>query len=299
MDAPLISVVMNCFNGAAYLNEALESVCAQTFRDWELIFWDNQSTDRSADIFRGIRDPRFRYYRADVHTALGEARNRAVSRARGEWLAFLDCDDRWVSDKLELQLRGVEHPRRDVGLVYGPVQLAIDDPAGAPSALERYYRRQAVRPHGAKSIFEDLLERNFIIFSTLLLRRELYDRVGGINGRLTQNEDYDLLLKVSRLARAVCVDSPCAVYRIHAMNTSHAQVELNFKENIEIFGSFPPDKAIARARRINASRYAFYKLGRGEILAGLSLLVRQGSAAWALKRASERIFQRLSNGTRR
>src|SRR3972149_5927289 len=90
--APLVSVIMNCYNGARYLREALASVLVQTFTDWEIVFWDNQSADESAAIFKSYSDRRFRYFLAPEHTVLGRARNLAVEQARGEWIAFLDCD---------------------------------------------------------------------------------------------------------------------------------------------------------------------------------------------------------------
>ena len=72
-DAPLVSVVMNCYNGERYLREAIESVCAQTHQNWEIVFWDNGSTDRSASIAQGHGD-RVRYFRAAQTTPLGAAR---------------------------------------------------------------------------------------------------------------------------------------------------------------------------------------------------------------------------------
>ena len=74
-ETPMVSVIMNCFDGETYLPEALDSVLAQTFEDWEIVFWDNQSTDRSAEIFKSYADPRFRYWYAPDHTLLYEARN--------------------------------------------------------------------------------------------------------------------------------------------------------------------------------------------------------------------------------
>ena len=103
-ETPMVSVIMNCFDGETYLPEALDSVLAQTFEDWEIVFWDNQSTDRSAEIFNSYADPRFRYWYAPDHTLLYEARNYAIERARGEFIAVLDTDDWWLPHKLEKQL---------------------------------------------------------------------------------------------------------------------------------------------------------------------------------------------------
>ena len=107
---PLVSVIMNCYNGEKYLREAIDSVLAQTYTNWEIVFWDNQSTDRSAEIVRSYADPRLKYYYAPTHTWLYEARNYAVAKANGELLAFLDVDDWWLPNKLERQVPLFENP---------------------------------------------------------------------------------------------------------------------------------------------------------------------------------------------
>ena len=121
--APLVSIIMNCFNSEKYLSQAIESVIAQTFGNWELVFWDNQSTDSSSKILKSYEDARIRYFHADKHTPLGDARNFAVSKARGKWLAFIDCDDFWDFRKLELQLSAVFESQNNVGLVYSLFEL--------------------------------------------------------------------------------------------------------------------------------------------------------------------------------
>ncbi len=104
-EKPLVSVIINCYNGEKYLREAVDSVLAQTFKDWELILWDNQSTDTTADIIKSHEDRRIKYYYAPTHTPLGEARNGAMSKARGDFAAFLDSDDIWLPTFLESCLR--------------------------------------------------------------------------------------------------------------------------------------------------------------------------------------------------
>lgn len=92
---PLVSVIINCYNGEKYLCEAIDSVIAQTYTNWEIIFWDNQSTDGTAEIVKSYKDERIRYFYAPVHTPLGEARNLAMREAEGVYFAFLDADDVW------------------------------------------------------------------------------------------------------------------------------------------------------------------------------------------------------------
>ena len=116
MGNPKVSVIMNCLNCAGYLREAIDSVYAQTFGDWEIIFWDNASKDESAEIARSY-DGRLKYFRSDETVPLGKARNYAIEKVNGEYIAFLDCDDRWAPPKIERQLAQFSlHP--DALLVY-------------------------------------------------------------------------------------------------------------------------------------------------------------------------------------
>ena len=115
---PLVSIIINCFNGEEYLREALESVITQTYKNWEIIFWDNQSIDTSAQIFKSYQDSRLKYYLAPSHTKiLYEARNYALKKVTGDFIALLDVDDYWLPDKLEKQMPLFNDPK--VGLVYG------------------------------------------------------------------------------------------------------------------------------------------------------------------------------------
>src|SRR4051812_49001662 len=97
---PPVSVIINVRNGVLFLRDAINSVLAQTFTDWELIIWDDCSTDDSAAIAKSYQDQRIHYSLSPQDTPLGQARNNAIAQTRGEWLAFLDQDDIWLPHKL-------------------------------------------------------------------------------------------------------------------------------------------------------------------------------------------------------
>ena len=92
---PLVSIIMNCYNGEIFLNESLNSILKQSYKNWELIFWDNVSTDKSFNIISKIQDPRIRYYKSNKFEKLYKARNLAINEAKGEFICFLDVDDAW------------------------------------------------------------------------------------------------------------------------------------------------------------------------------------------------------------
>ena len=119
-EQPLVSIIMNCYNGETYLQESINSVLSQTYKNWEIIFWDNQSNDKSVKIFKDYKDGRLKYYLAASHIEiLYKVRNYALKKANGEFIAFLDVDDWWLPEKLEKQIPLFDDP--EVGLVYGNV----------------------------------------------------------------------------------------------------------------------------------------------------------------------------------
>ena len=102
---PLVSILMNCFNGETFLKEAIGSILKQSYQNWELIFWDNKSTDLSLQIVSSFKDERIKIFADQEHTNLGKARKNAFKKAKGDYLAFLDVDDLWERDKLKSQLK--------------------------------------------------------------------------------------------------------------------------------------------------------------------------------------------------
>lgn len=120
---PLISVIMNCYNGETYLRESIDSVLSQTYNNWEIIFWDNQSTDNSAKIFKSYKDNRLHYFLAEQFTTLSRARNLAVSKANGEWINFLDCDDVLLPEKMSCQMDIIINEKTELGFIYGEMRI--------------------------------------------------------------------------------------------------------------------------------------------------------------------------------
>ena len=112
-------------NGQKYLKQALQSVLDQTYNNWELIFWDNLSTDNSKKVFLEFSDHRFKYFVSDQHTTLSEARNKAIQQSKGEIIAFLDTDDWWDKNKLEKQISHFQD--QEVGLVHSNFYLFYEN----------------------------------------------------------------------------------------------------------------------------------------------------------------------------
>ena len=95
---------MNCYNGEKYLRKSISSVIHQTYKNWELIFWDNMSLDNSKQILLNFKDKRIKYFKSKKFTSLYKARNMAIKKANGKFICFLDTDDWWSPDKLKEQI---------------------------------------------------------------------------------------------------------------------------------------------------------------------------------------------------
>ena len=217
----LVSVIMNCFNGEKYLREALDSVLAQTYSNWELIFWDNQSTDQSAEIFRSYDDPRFKYFHAANHTLLYEARNYAVSRSQGEFVAFLDVDDWWDPEKLEKQIPLFDDP--EVGLVYGNYWFENE----RKGTRKVGHRKQL--PSGR--ILNELLKQYVVGLLTIVIRRQAFESLDHpFDPRYHVIGDFDLTVRLAVVWKLACVQEPIACYRWHGGNESSAHNKLHIEE---------------------------------------------------------------------
>ncbi len=217
---------MVCRDGLPWLNEALSSVEAQSFRDWELVFWDNGSRDGSARR-AGMLGSRACLLGGPEALSLGEARRRALEACRGRYVAFLDADDLWREDKLERQVARMA--RGDVGLCYADCHVIAAD----GRLLGRYSSRS--RP-AAGRIRPALLADNFIPSCTAMLSRDMIDEVGGPDPRLSPAADYDLWLRVASVARVAYDPEPLASYRVHRNNLT-GDFASTYAENRRIYES--------------------------------------------------------------
>lgn len=253
-EKPLVSVIINCYNGEKYLREAIDSVFAQTYQNWEIIFWDNQSTDSTREIVESYKSEKIRYFYAPKHTPLGEARNLAVEKANGEYINFLDADDVWMPEKLEKQIALVE-PGIIETILTG-YDIIADEKAKklALYAAFMYYKDKIVK--GVLTFEDFLLDGPLVVFSSVLFNKKIFDSVGGINPKFEQNEDFDIILKSASKANVGYVKQCCTKYRLHSGNNSTVNGVLGYLENREIFNSLPDSPALERAKEINETRIA-------------------------------------------
>ncbi|MBS0611307.1 MAG: glycosyltransferase [Comamonadaceae bacterium] len=222
MTQPRVSVIIPVRNGKDYLQEALDSVLQQSFADLELLLIDDGSTDDDYDRY-AVQDKRVRV----IHlTGMGvsRARNVGMAQSRGDLLAFLDADDIWFPGKLQAQVRYFDaHP--DVGVVFGKFIRwpALPDGGFAPasSLIQDADPLHRADPERSGWLYTRLLEGLLVGMNTAVVRRTVYEAIGGFNESLRQGEDYDFWLKASRVAEMHSLDGPVALYRIHGASAMH------------------------------------------------------------------------------
>lgn len=212
--SPLVSILMNCFNGEKYLQEALQSLLNQSYKNWELIFWDNQSKDRSAEIFNKFKDNRMFYYYSPEFTDLGGARANACKHIKGEYLAILDCDDIWYPNKLEVQL---ENLKRDK---YG---ICISNPHYFNSIKFRTLYKKTP-PQG--NVTKELIENYYVVLPSVLIKMSYVKQLKKFfNKDYSHIADFDLIVRLSTVCQLVYCSETLSGWRIHNTNASFLENE--------------------------------------------------------------------------
>jgi len=249
---PKVSVIIPCYNGARWLSEAIESVLAQTYTDYEIIVVDDGSTDNSADVVRSYPDNRLRYYYQE-NRGLPAALNSGIELSRGNYIAFIDVDDLWLPDKLEKQLRVMENLPHG-GLVYS--SCYVIDEIGNVIGLHRapLLRRDMV----AKKLF---IEGNFILKPTVLVDVRWLRKVGLFDEEMLYCEDHDMWIRLAMSScEILCIDEPLAMWRGSGSGKSAqiADAEYGLRLTEKLCLLFPSLKPFAHKRQARV----YTELGR-------------------------------------
>jgi glycosyltransferase involved in cell wall biosynthesis len=212
---PPISIVMTVYNRERYLSKAIDSVLAQTLKNFELLIWDDGSTDSSVEIAKSYaeRDQRVQIVVAE-HLGQGKALKGAIAETTGTYVGQLDSDDFLASTALE-ETAAILDNQPEVGLVYTDY-LVIDEKGVVKGTGNR-----CQTPYS-----KDRLLVEFMIFHFRLMRRSLYEQVGGIREEFEAIEDYELCLRLSEVTEIQQLKKPLYYYRTHDRSLSRErQVE--------------------------------------------------------------------------
>ena len=281
---PLVSVIMAARDAEAFVGQALNSALAQSYAPLEVIVVDDGSIDATPEAVARIAsaDPRVRLVRTE-NRGPSAARNQAAALARGELLAPLDADDLWAPDKLERQVEAMQGAGGETGLVYCWTS-AIDDGGKVLATVWR--------PRSETGNVRDLAIADGLIgnASVPLIRRSVFDRIGGYAEGLRLGEDWDFHMRAAAVTRFEVVRSPLVGYRLRAGGATSAgawRAELA-AATLRLREMWPDTgPALLRRRAYHIEVFlAFLAIRRGDLLAAAGLIARAGA------RLPERILSR-------
>jgi len=206
---PEVSVIIPTYNSARYLVEAIDSVLAQTYKDFEVLVIDDGSTDDTESVMSKYGSP-VRYIR-QKNGGVSAARNKGIQESHGRYVAFLDADDTWLPKKIERQLAELKahNGYRFCYTDFSPVSWDLK-----PLPIKRFERQ-------GKAL-EDLLLRGNVVGSgsTALCERSLFDLAGVFDTSLSQCADWDMWVRLARVTDFLYLNDRLVTYRKHDANMS-------------------------------------------------------------------------------
>ncbi|TRZ89739.1 MAG: glycosyltransferase [Methanosarcinales archaeon] len=251
-EQPLVSVIIPTFNREKFIGDAIRSVLDQTFQDFEVIVVDDGSTDRTAEIVRAFASDKVKYV---YHTNRGRsnARNHALGLAAGRYIAFLDSDDLYLPNKLELQVNFLNtHP--DVGMVYTSAYCVDEN-----GSLLRDSYLANISGH----IYKDIAfyVPVTITLPTVMARREVFEHVGGFDENMERFEDTDMWRRIAKVFTVGAITDFTCKLRTHGDNALAGQDPQQVVAAVMFYINkvFSEDASISlKIRRKGASGLCFF-----------------------------------------
>ena len=226
-NSSIVSIIMNCYNSDKYLKEAIDSIYAQTCDNWEIIFWDNCSSDRSSSIAKSY-DGKLKYFLAKQTTSLGKARNFALREAKGDYVAFLDCDDAYLPDKIEIQLAAMK--KNNAALSFGG-WIKINEKG---EKLSEYKMKSNFGYE-----FETLLSKYNVNWQTVMFDNSFLKKNNiSFDENLSFSPDFNLVLRIAYNSPVLAIDELLSKYRVHdnSMSSRNKADKINdFNYTINFF----------------------------------------------------------------
>ncbi len=249
-DAPLVSVVIPSYNHAHLIARAISSVLAQSWTHFEIIIVDNHSSDNTDEVVSGFADARVRMLKVHNGGIIAISRNHGISAARGEWIAFLDSDDWWRSEKLE---RCSQHFDA-FDFIYHRLRIARQ---GQRSLLARHIGSWPVR---APAFHHLLTDGNPVATSSVVVRRAMLEQIGGFDerGEIVAAEDYDAWIRIASLTdRFLFIRQNLGYYLFSVQSASRKDMSLPMRE---VYATYAHRLPLRSQRRMEAN--AAYAAGR-------------------------------------
>ena len=215
-----ISVIVNFHNSEKYLDNCIRSILSQEYQNFELILWDNHSTDNSKKIVENYKDRRINYFFNKDKSSLYKARNQAIKASNEELIAFLDSDDWWEKDYLSSRVKIFDDKKYDY--FYTNVYLYNE------KNNKKKINKNFILPNG--KIYNFLAKDYFIIISGLIIRKKIIEQFGFFDENYNIIGDFDYVMRISKKLNAHSISKPLVFYRYHENNFSKKNTEMFFNE---------------------------------------------------------------------
>ncbi len=206
---PLVSILINCFNAENFIESSLLSAINQSYKNIEIIVWDNSSTDNTAMIINRVKDDRVKYFKNSNHVTLGEARVEAIKHLNGEFIAILDADDLAYEDRIAKQLQ-IFLDNKEIGLVSGWMNI-INNKSKVINSYEPTFSKY--------NMYEQLCWSNPIVHSSIMYRQSVAHKLKWYSLKITNFQDYHLTLKISLNYKVFNLSNVIGAKRIHESNS--------------------------------------------------------------------------------
>ena len=205
-----------------YLKQALNSLQMQSYKNWELIFYDNSSTDKSALIIKKYKDKRIKYFKSIKKLNLGIARKLALKKAKGNFISFLDTDDIWKRNKLNKQLKSFKDKR---------VGFSISNSLFFNKSKNRHF--YSSKTNFEKKVFYKLIENYFISFDTVIIRSSYLKKLDHMfDEKFNIIHDMDLLIRLSDICEMNYVPISLSKWRMREESLSYNNFDSIIKKKI-------------------------------------------------------------------
>lgn len=244
---PLVSIIMNCHNGELFLEQSLKSIFLQSYKNWELIFWDNKSQDQSKKILIKFKDKRIKYYYSKKFNSLYNSRNLAIKKAKGKYITFLDTDDFWHKEKLNNQINFLINNNFKVCCTNFYILNQKNNK-----------KIKFIKKNKKKLTTQNLLKRYEVGILTVMIEKSLFTK-NLFNKKYNIIGDFDFFISLSLNHDIGFLNKILATYRLHEVNLSNKRIDLHIKE---LNSWIKSNRIILENKRlnINAQKFNLIKL---------------------------------------
>ncbi len=210
----LVSIIMTCHNGEKFLNEAIQSIINQSYSNWELIFYDNLSSDKSADIIKNFKDDRIKYFKSEKLLNLGTIRKLSLDQCNGFFITFLDTDDYWVEFKLEKQVKKFQENNK-IDILYSNYFININQKIQKKT-------KNLFKGYCQSKIIESYIDGSpLTAWLTLMVKKETIKKLEySFDNNTHISSDFDMIIRLSNFSNFDYLEDYLAYYRIHEGNES-------------------------------------------------------------------------------